>query len=209
MGIQNYYLFLVTAFIFIITPGIDTMFVLNRSLGQGRKAGIYSSLGISSGILVHTLFAALGLSLIVAKSAMAFAIVKYCGAAYLVYLGISSLIRNKKLDLGQHTAMEEQSHFKNYYTGLLTNTLNPKVALFFLSFFPQFIERSSLKAPKPFILLGISYCVVGVIWFLLLTCLAAAFSGKLKGNPKFAERLNKVSAAVYVLMGIKIALSKR
>jgi threonine/homoserine/homoserine lactone efflux protein len=208
MGIQNYYLFLITALLFIMTPGIDTMFILNKAIGQGRKAGLYSTLGINSGILVHTIFAALGLSLIVAKSAMAFAIVKYCGAAYLIYLGISSLIKGKKLDLSTAVNTQE-SYFKNYYTGLVTNTLNPKVALFFLSFFPQFIAREALGTPKPFIMLSITYCLLGVLWFTIVTLLAAAFSGKLTGNPKFADRLNKISAGVYILMGVKIALSKR
>lgn len=208
MGIENYYLFLITALLFIMTPGIDTMFILNKAIGQGRKAGIYSTLGINSGILVHTLFAALGLSIIVAKSALAFSIIKYLGACYLIYLGISSFIKGKKTDFTTDNN-QQLSAARNFYTGLVTNTLNPKVALFFLSFFPQFISRESMGHPTPFILLGLTYCLIGMIWYSLVTLLAAAFAGKLTANPAFAGRLGKISGIVYILMGIKIALSKK
>ncbi|HEY6900171.1 MAG TPA: LysE family translocator, partial [Puia sp.] len=142
--------------LFIMTPGIDTMFVLNKAIGQGRKAGIYSSLGINSGILVHTTFAALGLSLIVAKSAVAFSVVKYLGAGYLIYLGVSSLLKGSGVRAVAGVSVG-QSNWKNFYTGIVTNVLNPKVALFFLSFFPQFINRGSLAVAV--------YCAGGDLLF--------------------------------------------
>ncbi len=208
MGIENYFLFLMTASFFIMMPGIDTVFILNKTIGEGRKAGLYSTLGINSGVLVHTTFAALGLSVIVAKSALAFSVIKYLGAGYLMYLGAMSLLQGKGLDLSRPDS-EEHSPLKNFYTGLVTNILNPKVALFFLSFFPQFIARENLSSPTPFILLGVSCCLIGIVWFSIVTLLAASFSEKLTTHPKFAGRMGKVSGVVYILMGLKIAMSKK
>ena len=108
MGIENFWTFSVTAFFFILTPGIDTVYILNTALSQGKKAGIYASLGINTGILVHTLLAALGLSVIVAKSAVAFLIIKYLGAIYLLYLGVSKM-REKDNPLNFDTITEAKS----------------------------------------------------------------------------------------------------
>ncbi|MDX1328768.1 MAG: LysE family translocator, partial [Arenibacter sp.] len=101
MGIENFLAFLLTALFFVMTPGLDTVFILNKSITQGRKAGFYASLGINSGVLVHTLFAALGLSILIAQSAMAFSLIKYLGAAYMIYLGISNFISKKEKSMGK------------------------------------------------------------------------------------------------------------
>src|ERR1700761_8701410 len=97
MGVENFLTFIIAATIFAITPGLDIMFILNKSIGQGRKAGIYATLGINTGILVHTTFAALGLSLIIAKSVVAFTVLKYLGAAYLIYLGIAKILSKETI----------------------------------------------------------------------------------------------------------------
>lgn len=207
-GIENIEVFLFTAFIFIITPGIDTVFVLNKSISQGKKAGIYSSLGINGGILIHTLFASLGLSLIIAKSATAFMILKYVGALYLIYMGIMSFKNNRKIDI-KTTKKQELSNKKHFLSGLITNTLNPKVALFFMVFFPQFITKSSIENPIPFIILGIIYAFIGIVWFLILTYFSSIFAIKLRGNKIFNSWLNKISGGVYILMGVKTALTKK
>ncbi|WP_196889570.1 LysE family translocator [Aureivirga sp. CE67] len=206
-GVENFYVFVITALLFIMTPGIDSVFVLNKSVSQGKKAGIYSTLGINGGVIVHTLFAALGLSMLVAKSAMAFMVVKYLGAAYLIYLGISSIISKKQPDFNME--VKEQSNKKHFFSGLVTNTLNPKVALFFLSFFPQFIQKEQIENPVPFIVLGVTYALIGILWFSVMSFFAATFSEKVKGNEKFHNRLNKISGAIYILMGLKIALTKK
>lgn len=208
-GIENYWLFIVTAFIFIMTPGIDTIFVLNKSISQGRKAGTYATMGINSGILVHTLFAALGLSILVAQSAFAFSVVKYLGAFYLIYLGVKTLLsQHKTLDFEQNT-VDNNANKDNFKAGLITNVLNPKVALFFLSFFPQFIKREFMETPIPFVILGLTYALLGMIWYLGLSYFASFSSDKLKRNPKFNDYLNKFSGIVFILMGIKVALTKR
>ena len=208
VGIENYTLFLITALLFIMTPGIDTVFVLNKSISQGRTAGIYSTFGVKSGVLIHTLFAALGLSMILAQSAIAFSIIKYLGALYLIYMGISAVLSKKKLDFAA-PAPTPKSNIQNFYSGFITNVLNPKVALFFLSFFPQFIKKEYFNSPVPFVTLGITYAVLGLMWFLTITYFSSMFSARLKENPRFNNWMNKASGAVYILMGIKIAMTKK
>ena len=129
-GINNFATFFITALFFVMTPGIDTVFVLNKSISHGRKSGIYASLGINAGLLVHTLFAAMGLSIVIAQSAYAFSIIKYAGAAYLIFLGINNIIRKKhetmKVSASYETA---EPPLKCFTSGVFTNVLNPKVAL--------------------------------------------------------------------------------
>lgn len=208
MGIINFSTFLVTSFLFIISPGIDTIFVLNKSIAQGKKAGIYATLGIATGVLVHTTLAAFGLSLILSQSAMAFSFIKYAGAAYLVYLGISKFLSKDEI-LKQDVAIALEPVRKTYLSAVLTNTLNPKVAIFFLAFFPQFIHPAQIHNALPFVLLGITYALMSLAWFAVLTFFASSLSGRLKKQPLFSIWLNKFSAVVFVLMGVKIAFTKR
>ncbi len=209
MGIENFLTFIITALLFIMTPGIDTIFVLNKSIAQGKKAGIYSTLGINAGVLVHTLFAAMGLSIIIAKSATAFMIIKYLGALYLIYLGVKKIIAKKDNPAVDIKDDMHKSSFQNFTSGLLTNTLNPKVALFFLAFFPQFISPELMNSPLPFLVLGTTYAIIGIVWFVLLTLFASIFSGRITSNPKIMQRIDKVSGGIFILMGLKIAFSKK
>ena len=207
MGIENFITFMITALFFIMTPGIDTVFVLNKSIGQGRKSGVYAVLGISAGVLTHTFFAALGLSMLIAKSVFFFILIKYVGAVYLIYLGFLKL-KNKRDFFPTGANKVKRNSQNDFWSGFLTNTLNPKVALFFLAFFPQFIEADQMDNPIPFLYLGITYALIGIIWFLFLTLFASVFSQKLKGNLKSGYWLNKLSGLVFIIMGIKIALTK-
>jgi threonine/homoserine/homoserine lactone efflux protein len=208
MGIINFTTFLLTSFLFIISPGIDTIFVLNRAVAQGKKSGIYSTLGITTGVLVHTTLAAFGLSLILSQSAMAFSFVKYAGAAYLVCTGIGKLFSKDEVVQNDTTALPEPVR-KTYLSAVLTNALNPKVAIFFLAFFPQFIQPAYIHNALPFVLLGATYALMSLIWFMILTFFAGSLSIRLKQRPLFGVWLNKFSAIVFVLMGAKIALTKR
>lgn len=208
-GIENYTLYIITAIIFILTPGIDTIFILNKSLTKGKKAGIYSSIGVCSGILVHTLFAALGLSMIIAKSAVAFSIIKYLGAAYLVYLGTKALFSKKENLKFTEQQEENESIWTSFSSGVITNVLNPKVALFFISFFPQFINKENIDSVLPFFILGLTYSGLGIIWCFMLAYFSSMFSNKLKKSEKFNVLLNKFSSLIYILMGLKIALTKK
>lgn len=205
MGIENFIAFFVATLLFVLTPGIETVFLINKSISQGRRSGVYTSFGLNTGALVHTLFGALGLSIMVAKSALFFALIKYLGAAYLVYLGVVKVMSQKGLITETNEEQKKNSAKSNFASGFITNILNPKVALFFIAFFPQFISPTEIENPVPFIIMGVIYAVMTTIWYLILTSFAGMFSTKIKENEKIGVRLNKVSGAIFVLMGLQIA----
>ena len=159
LGIHHYWLFIATAVLLIITPGQDTFFILGRSLSGGRTAGIAAALGVSAGTVIHTIAAALGLSALLATSPFAFTAVKFAGAAYLLYIGVRALLTRAKdlpggtpRDDGEGGANRQWSAFRQ---GVLTNLLNPKVALFFLALMPQLANVLNKVAGAVFIALGL------------------------------------------------------
>jgi threonine/homoserine/homoserine lactone efflux protein len=206
-GITYYELFIATGIMLNLTPGSDTIYILSRSIGQGSKAGVYACLGISTGCIVHTLLAALGLSVILAQSALAFMAVKIAGAVYLGYLGITTLMakKNTMLALDQSTIANRDI----YWQGLLTNVLNPKVALFFLSFLPQFIDPENAYGITPFILLGLTFFLTGTIWNLLLVLFSSGITAFLRQNNTVANLMNKICGGIYVLLGVKLLNAER
>lgn len=207
-GIINFQFYLIATFVFIMTPGMDTIFVLNSSLGENRKAGIFSALGVNAGILVHTFFAAFGLSMLLAESAMAFMIIKYLGAAYLVFIGIKALLaKNQIIELSQVNPNGNNS-WNNFRRGLITNVLNPKVALFFLSFFPQFLSHDAIGSSIPFFILGCTYVALGIVWYVSLVLFVGLFADKLKKSTSFQKYMNRVSGIIFILMGLKVAVTK-
>ena len=214
-GIENYLGFIMAAILLNLTPGTDSMYIITRSISQGQMAGFYSVLGITSGALVHTLFAALGLSVLLANSPTAFMIVKYIGAAYLCYLGFKMLtsknsnsIANSLSKAQDVTRHKEVDGWQIYKQGVLTNVFNPKVALFFLAFFPQFIDASYAYSMVSFIILGLSFAVTGFIWCSCLALLASKFSENLRKNPSIEAVLNKISGVVFIGLGIKLLTEK-
>ena len=205
MGIENFIAFFTATILFVLTPGMETIFLINKSISQGRKSGVYTAFGLNTGALVQTLFGALGLSIIVAKSAIFFALIKYLGAAYLIYLGVMKVLSKKDL-IGNDVEEQKKNSAKNdFKSGFITNILNPKVALFFIAFFPQFISPDHIENPVPFIFMGISYALMTTVWYLFLTSFAGAFSKKVKENQNIGIRMNKISGVVFVLMGLQIA----
>lgn len=208
-GIINFGAFLLAGILLNLTPGADTMYILGRSISQGKKAGILSALGISTGSIFHIVFATLGLSILLAQSALAFEIVKYLGAAYLIFLGVKLIIQNSpkgfKLDLEPETI----NYRKVYLSGVLTNVLNPKVALFFLAFLPQFIDPNYVKSPVPFLILGLTFLLTGTIWCLILAIFASKLSNKIRQNYKIKTWIDRVTGCVFILLGIKLAFSER
>lgn len=208
-GINHFGAFVIAGILLNITPGADTMFILGRSVAQGKKAGILSALGISTGALVHCLFAALGLSIILAKSAVAFETIKYLGAAYLVFLGIKSLITSSKVSFNTERMEQQINYRKLYVSGIITDVLNPKVALFFLAFLPQFIEPEYANSPLPFLLLGVTFLTTGTIWCLIVAIFASKLSERIRRNPKIKVWLDRITGGVFVGLGIKLALTER
>ena len=206
IGIENFGAFLLAGIILNLTPGADTMYILARSISQGKKAGIYSVLGISSGIIIHTFAAAFGLSLIIAQSALAFNMIKYLGAAYLVFLGIKSLFSSKKTELVQ--VRQKLSGKKIFLSGMLTNVLNPKVALFFLAFLPQFIQLPYAQDPIPYLVLGLSFVATATLWTLVIALLSAKFASFIKKNQHIERWINRAAGVVFISLGLKIALER-
>lgn len=206
-GILNYKVFLLSGILLNITPGADTIYILTRSVSQGRRSGIISVLGIGTGCLVHTIMAGLGLSIILAKSALAFNIIKYIGAAYLVYLGIKSFLSKTSLTDIDNKA-NQKSFKKIYFEALLTNTLNPKVALFFLAFMPQFINPANTFGSVPFFILGSTFAFTGVTWCLLLVLFSSIATKKLREHNNISLFLNKITGLVFVALGIKLLKTK-
>lgn len=196
---------MVSALFFVMTPGMDTVFVLNKSIGQGRKSGFYATLGVNTGVLTHTFLSAIGVSVLLSKSALAFSIIKYAGACYLIYTGYLKLKNNTGILLGKAEPENRESLKKDFWSGFITNSLNPKVALFFLAFFPQFVTPSQIDNPIPYLLLGLTFAAIGVIWYLILTLFASEFSEKIRSNPKTEIWIGRVSGLVFILMGLKIA----
>lgn len=206
-GIVNFSVFIITGIILNLTPGADTMYILGNSMSNGKKAGIMSALGISTGCIVHTILAALGLSVILAKSALAFNIIKYLGAAYLVYLGIRSFMSKSSLLI--HNDDNEKSSFKNiYFQGIITNVLNPKVALFFLAFLPQFINPNNTYGALPFLLLGCTFIITGTIWCIILAIFSSYLTGKISEKVGLANSLNKISGIIFVGLGLNLLRAK-
>lgn len=208
-GVENYFGFLLAGILLNLTPGADTMYILTRSIAQGKKAGIYSVLGIATGIFVHTLFASFGLSVLLAQSAIAFTIVKYLGVGYLVYLGIKMLIEKNDIFENETQKVQQTDLRKIYFQGMMTNVLNPKVVLFFLSFLPQFINPAAAKGVTPFIILGATFITTGTIWCLILTYASSAISNTLRNNKKTAKLMQKISGLVFVGMGLKILVNDK
>lgn len=206
-GIVNYGAFIMAAILLNLTPGVDTIYILTKGIAGGRMRGIVSALGISTGCLIHTILVALGLSLILASSALLFFIVKVVGALYLVVMGILTIVKRNAFVLTDDK-QTPVSLRKVYVQGIITNVLNPKVALFFLAFLPQFIDPASSFGPLPFLLLGLSFVVTGTLWGTVLALGASFFHGFLSRNNKVATITNVVAGVIYILLGLSIFMAQ-
>jgi threonine/homoserine/homoserine lactone efflux protein len=206
-GTQNLVLFIVSGILLNLTPGQDTLYIVGRSIAQGRRAGLLSVLGITSGCIVHTLAAAFGLSAILATSARAFLIVKIAGAAYLTYLGIRMML-DRSTTVAETADLPHERSWAIYRAGVLTNVLNPKVALFFLAFLPQFVSPAADSKILAFLFLGAVFMFNGTIWCLILAWSAAAMSRRLRAHPSAGTTIRQAAGAVFVGLGVKLAISK-
>ncbi len=206
LGTHNLPAFLLASFLLWITPGTDTMYILARSIAQGRRAGIISTLGISSGILVHTVFAAFGLSAILATSAWAFTGIKFLGAGYLVYLGIQAWRKSAQPRLT--SGLNTMSHWQIYRQGIVTNILNPKIAIFFLAFLPQFVDPAAGLGAVPFLLLGILFVIGGTAWCLMIAGFAATVTSTMRKNEKLATGLERATGSLYIVLGLNLIRSE-
>jgi threonine/homoserine/homoserine lactone efflux protein len=207
--IHNFWLFALASFLLNITPGNDMLYVASRSAGQGVRAGVISSLGIMTGCLVHLAAAAAGLSAILASSATAFSIIKYAGACYLVYLGLKAILSRKASGLMAAEKPAASSGRRIFLQGVLTNVLNPKVALFFLAFLPQFIDVREKHATEAIVLLGAWFDVGGTIVNILVAVLFGRIGDWMRRNPRWLKVQEKVTGLVLIGLGIKVAFTTK
>jgi threonine/homoserine/homoserine lactone efflux protein len=207
LGTHDLPLFILSGLLLNITPGADSLYIATRSITHGARAGVAAALGISAGCYVHILAAALGLSAILATSSAAFTVIKFIGAAYLVYLGVT-LLRSKAAPL-EHLVRAPDSPLRTIFAqGFLTNVLNPKVALFFLAFVPQFIEPSAPSKPLAFLFLDAIFSFNGTLWCLFLAW-ASSRLGSFHVGPRAVTWLNRGVGGVFVLVGVRLALAKQ
>ncbi|WP_027416766.1 LysE family translocator [Aneurinibacillus terranovensis] len=205
---EHFYLFLVMSIALILTPGADTGLVTKNTIAYGKGGGAATACGTASGILVHTMAAALGLSAILAQSAFLFEIVKYIGAAYLIYLGIASLRSIRKGSV--HSEEGEDSQLKGtscFKQGVLTNVLNPKVAVFFLTFLPQFVDANGHTFLQ-ILGMGVTYAVLLIIWLLFYVYLLNYLRAWMQ-KPSTQKAFQGVTGLVLIGFGLKLALEKR
>ena len=203
-GIHDFGLFLAAAIALNLTPGPDTAYILGRSIAQGREAGIASALGICVGSIFHTSAAALGLSAILATSALAFGAIKLLGGAYLVFLGLKMILeRGGQLSLPSN--FRRRTRNAAFRQGILTNVLNPKVALFFLAFLPQFIDPASNAKVLAFVTLGLTFVTTGTVWCVIVAWFASALSGRIRNNETIGRSLNRAAGALFVFIGVRLA----
>lgn len=208
-GIHDYGLFVLTGVLLNLTPGQDTMFILGRSLTGGLRSGVASALGISVGSLFHTVMAAAGLSALLAASPMAFLIVRIVGAVYLVYLGARLLLtRDHQSTALEAAPAEAGSAWSAFRQGILTNILNPKVALFFLALLPQFIDSDSGAKTLAFLTLGITFVTTGTLWCLVLAFGAARLRQFFRRSPRARVVIDRATGGLFIALGIRVVADR-
>ncbi len=198
-------LFGAAAAVLVFTPGPNTLYIIARSVEQGRTAGIVSSLGVEVGTLIHVVAAAFGLSALLMSSALAFNIVKYAGAAYLIYLGIKTLVTREKP--AAVVAVEAKSLRRAFLQAVVVNVLNPKSAMFFFAFLPQFIDPERGAAATQILLFGSIVVVLGFTSGSLYSLLAGSIGNVLRGNMKFLRVQRYFAGSVYLGLGAATALT--
>ena len=209
-GIHDLTVFVVSGLLLNIMPGPDSLLIMARSASQGWRAGSAAALGICAGTFVHIIAAALGLSAVLATSAAAFTVVKLVGAAYILYMAYE-LLTSKRADASAAPSMpavRALTYGIIFRQGFLTNVLNPKVALFFLAFVPQFIDAQAPHKALAFILLGCIFNVNGMLWCHALALFTATASARLQVDPRVALWLKRSTGGLFVWIGVKLALSK-
>ena len=207
LELSTIFAFLGAAIMLTLMPGPDNLFVLAQSITQDKKAGIVTSLGLCTGLFVHISAAVLGISAIIYQSTIIFSIVKFAGAAYLLYLAWQSFrAKGDPFTLQQQNA---QAYVELYKKGILMNILNPKVSLFFLALLPQFVHPSQGHIAWQMLILGIVFLVQAFILFSLFSIFAGKARQVVIGKPAIAKRLNIVQGILFTFIGMKIALSKQ
>lgn len=207
MEIASIISFLGAAMILTLMPGPDNLFVLAQSISNGKNSGILTALGLCTGLLVHITAATLGISAIIYQSAIAFAIVKYAGAAYLLFLAYKAFTAK---DSNLNVENKDSSTYASLYKkGVIMNILNPKVSLFFLAFLPQFVDRSNGNVTQQMLIYGIIFLIQTLVIFTLISIFSGKLGYFLRKNPSMSKRINYIQGSLFALIGLKIAFSQK
>ncbi|HWX54005.1 MAG TPA: LysE family translocator [Verrucomicrobiae bacterium] len=201
--------FLVAALALNLAPGPDMLYVLGRTLGQGRKAGVVSSLGIFAGCLAHIAAAALGVAALLKSSPVAFNVVRYAGAAYLMYLGIRVLASKASALENTNAVLKTERLDRIFYQGAITNVLNPKVAVFFLAFLPQFVNAKSGSVALQIVILGLVFNAGGTLVNLIVASAAGHLGDRLRRAPRIARIQKWITGTIFIGLGLRLGLARR
>jgi threonine/homoserine/homoserine lactone efflux protein len=197
-------LFVLASTLLALAPGPDIIYVLTRAVSQGRKAGIAAALGFASGCIFHTVLAAVGVAALIRSSELAFDIVRYAGAAYLVWIGIQALRHRSAFSI--EGASDAKALATIYRQSVIGNMLNPKVTLFFLAFLPQFVNAEAGNVGLQMALLGVVFMVVTIVVFGAVAIFAAMIGDWVRRKPAIGERLNVFAGLTFIALGIRVAL---
>lgn len=201
-------IFLSAAFLLNISPGTDMLYLISKTMSHGKKTGIVTVFGLGTGAMVHTVFVALGISVIISTSIVAFNILKYIGATYLFYLGIKAIFSGGiKIDKPEKS-INNQSGIKAYYQAVLVDVLNPKVAIFFMAFLPQFYRENNLSRIIQFLILGLIIILIGFVVETVIVLASDKISKILRESKYISKILDKILGTVLIGLGIKLAFGK-
>ncbi len=207
LGTHDLEIFIISCITLNLIPGVDTIYIITKSLSEGKRAGVISALGISTGSVFHILSAAFGLSALILSFSYAFNIIKIIGALYLIYLGINMLMKKKE---GLHVELyeKEEKSFTIYKQAILTNVLNPKVALFFMALLPQFVSVDSSSKIVSFLFLGSIFLFTGTLWCLIIAIFSSNMFEKFNKKDRSSWVLSKITGIIFILLGVKLFLQK-
>jgi threonine/homoserine/homoserine lactone efflux protein len=204
----NIALFVAAALAIIVAPGPDNIYVLTRGVTQGREVALASAWGMCSGLLFHTTLAAIGLSAILLRSAVAFSVVRYAGAAYLIYLGLRALMSKEEfVSSAEEAPTARLGSF--FLRGLTMNLLNPKVAVFFLAFLPQFAGPATGGAALRLLVLGLTFALLSLAAFSAIALFSGALGDRLSRNPRYTSALRWLTGSILVGLGLRLVLLER
>lgn len=206
---NSYLLFIGASIILCVVPGPDMIYLLSRTIAQGKKAGFAAALGINLGGYFHLTAAILGISAIIATSAIAFNILKYCGAAYLIYIGFKAVLSNSPSAINSSDNEAKLSIKAIFWQGFISDVLNPKVAIFFISLLPQFIQSDSNNTFTQLIILGITVNIIALLINLALVWFSHSVSRNLRQSNRVSKFLNNVMGTIFISLGLKLATEQR
>ncbi len=207
-GITDLYLFIIVGLLLNITPGADMLYILSNTFQKGFKSGVIATLGICIGCLFHVFLAVVGLSALLQSSETAFMIVKYIGVIYLVYLGITMIFsKNKKMNI-EKSINESKNLKKVFNTGVLINIFNPKIAIFFITFLPQFIDVNSKNTSMALLILGLVFIIFGFLTNVIIAYISLNITSKISFTNTISSIIKKIAGTLFIGFGIKLALEK-